>query len=124
MGEQEEVFNFLDKDKDGILNKNDFKDFRSLVKISAKFTPHQRIFFQFSIFQSMINATDSNGDGNVELEEFLANRTKCNFNCEKFKENTFKIFKIFDENEGEDGLVSNIELRDTMKDIGPNHLLL
>ena len=70
----------------------------------------------------MINATDSNGDGNVELEEFLANRTKCNFNCEKFKEDTFKIFKIFDENE--DGLVSNIELRDTMKDIGPNHLLL
>ena len=122
MGDQEEVFNFLDKDKDGILNKNDFKDFRSLVKISAKFTPHQRIFFQFSIFQSMINATDSNGDGNVELEEFLANRTKCNFNCEKFKEDTFKIFKIFDENE--DGLVSNIELRDTMKDIGPNHLLL
>ena len=119
MGEQEEVFNFLDKDKDGILNKNDFKDFGNLVKISAKLTPSQRKFFQFSIFQSMINATDSNGDGNVELEEFLTNATNYNSDCEK---DTCKIFQIFDNNE--DGLVSIIELRDTMKDIGPNHLLL
>ena len=78
MEEYEEVFNFLDKDKDGILNKNDFKDFGNLVKISAKLTSYQGKFFEFSIFQSMINATDSNGDGNVELEEFLTNVTKCN----------------------------------------------
>ena len=120
MEEHEEVFNFLDKNKDGNLNKNDFnKDFGNLVKISANLTPSQRNFFQFSIFQSMINATDSNGDGNVELEEFLTNATNYNSDCEK---DTCKIFQIFDDDKN--GLVSNIELRDTMKDIGPNHLLL
>ena len=66
----------------------------------------------------MINATDSNGDGNVELEEYLTNVKKYTSKLEK---DLFKIFQIFDNNE--DGLVSNIELRDAMKYIGPNHLL-
>ena len=99
--EAQETFNFFDKDHDG---KISLDEFRNVVMLICDTATEEDI-------TEMLKEVDSNGDGEIDFEEFYAAVKK-----ESTPEGIEEAFKTFDKNK--DGFITADELRRTMESMG------
>ena len=99
--EAEETFNFFDKDHDGKISLDEFRNVLMLICDTA--TDED--------ITEMLKEVDLNGDGVIDFEEFYAALKK-----ESTPEGIEEAFKTFDQNK--DGFISAEELRRTMEGMG------
>ena len=99
--EAQETFNFFDKDHDG---KISLDEFRNVVMLLCDTATDEQI-------TEMLKEVDLNGDGEIDFEEFYAAVKK-----ESTPEGIEEAFVHFDKNK--DGFISAEELRRTMEQMG------
>ena len=99
--EAQETFNFFDKDHDG---KISLDEFRNVVMLLCDTATDEDI-------TEMLKEVDLNGDGEIDFEEFYAAVKK-----ESTPEGIEEAFKTFDKNK--DGFITAEELRRTMESMG------
>ncbi|KAJ7568609.1 hypothetical protein O6H91_01G039900 [Diphasiastrum complanatum] len=105
--ELQRVFDAFDENKDGKLSREDLG--RSLEKLGLNLSEQE--------LMAIVMEVDKNGNGFVDLEEFLALYSKDVSNLEEPEEEYLKeTFQIFDKNK--DGFISAEELQHMMCNMG------
>ena len=98
----QETFNFFDKDHDGKISLDEFRNVVMLIT-DEQITEEQ--------ITEMLKEVDLNRDGEIDFEEFYTAVKK-----ESTPEGIEEAFKTFDKNK--DGFITAEELRRTMESMG------
>lgn len=110
IGEIRDVFDFFDENHDGLISKDDLRQF--MGRLGIKPTEEE--------IRSMVSSVDANGDGSVDFSEFsslyllIANDELSR--DEEEDEDLKDAFHVFDKNS--DGVISPKELQEVLVKLG------